>query len=151
MPEPRTMYVGLEWDEYTPTVEGQLTRDLISLKNAAYQYNVKIRVVTPNSQADRLLHALGIDRLPGHVGRPNLYLVYQANREPVAVPSNVRTIKRVLYRGVSHSNRLRDQDWNGLYLKEQDRGYYNSQFRRAPPPNNQWSTLDPLVTMVWSR
>lgn len=153
------MNVGLVWDEYSPSVEGQLTRDLIALQNASSVHGVEIQVVSSHHNADRLLRSLGINRLSELVGgegeleSPDLYLIYQVRDKPVSAPfHSTRTIRRVLYRGTSHSNKLlEDHRWNGMPLKEQDRGFYNSQFRRAPPPNNQWSTLDPLVTMVWSR
>ena len=146
-------YIGVLLDNYTPQVEGQLTRDVIALLQLASKRNAdeEIVIVCESDRPDRLLEALGTRRVPT-IQLARTWLVYRTKEEWPEVPDFALTvIQRDLYVRVKRST-LRvnsEQESEGYYLPPQGRPRPDKLNMLRPAPNG-YSPVDPALIMLWS-
>lgn len=65
--------VGLIYDDYTPSVESQIARDLIAIRDAYPREEFEVQATSMGPQ--KLLQALGVAMVTE--GEPSLYVVYK--------------------------------------------------------------------------
>lgn len=139
--------IGFQWDEYTPQVEAQLTKDLIALNQAVTRWPGSIFKASAGLEAHRIIAALNIELALPEEART--WRTYQTTHDRVQVPDWAEDVIACdLSVKHSNSNVISRGPHNGYALKEFGRmdGYYP--FKRRPP-NTKWATSDPLVTMIW--
>lgn len=146
-------YIGVVFNEYTPQVEGQLTRDVIALTNLANKRNSdeEIVIVCDSDRADRLLEALQVRRIPTLQLAPT-WLAYRTKEDWPEVPDEAKTvIKRDLYVKVRHNNlRVNNEaEGTGYYLPPQGRPRLNKMNMLRPAPNG-YAPVSPELIMLWS-
>jgi len=134
--------IGLKWTEYTPQVEGQITRDMLACQAELG----KFVVYTETDEADRVLAAVGIEKaLSGNLAE--LWILYKTELEGPQPPNrDVRYIERDLY--VAVTDVALDLDAKpGYFLKEQGR-IGTPRISQNPRPTHHGVT-DPLITLLW--
>lgn len=138
--------IGLMWDQYTPAVEGQITRDIIAMQNMGPQ--VDLMVVCSDNSADRLLNTLGVKRSAAEA-LAGLWITYRTKAELLHAPEHATTvIERDLYVDSADTS-LDSQPHPGYYMKPQGRIIPPSLNRHKPPPSH-YGVTDPMVILLWS-
>lgn len=142
--------IGIIYDEYTPAVEAQLTRDIIALQNAHPRDEFEVQCVGDEPSMDRLLNAFNIVRVTG--GKPALYVVYRTTEWWPEYPDErtATVICRDLY----------IEDAAPRMSGEPSVGYYvpTTQGRPIRPQNplnrmghkgNGKGMVDPAIKLIW--
>lgn len=137
--------IGLKWDVYTPSVEGQITRDLIALQSSFG----KITVVCDGDEPNGLLSALGVQHGIGNE-LAAIWVVYTTQEgHQVEAPEHAKeVIKRDMF--VSKTDIELDGDPHpGYYMKPQGR-IGKPRLSQLPKPTHTGQT-DPAVILLWGR
>lgn len=142
--------VGLRWDEYTPQIEGQLTRDLIALQSTfeTSNPNSKIQVVTDKNDADSLFYALGIERGGDDETLAKVWVIYRSNAEAeVEAPENARDVTvRDMYQEHKDTT-INPNPESGYYLKPQGR-IGRPRLSMLPYPTHK-GQASPAIVLLW--
>lgn len=145
MSERPSFAVGLVWDEYTPQVEGQITRDLIALQTQGPQGCDLLVVCGP--EANKVLSGLGL-RNAAVAAIARLWITYQTKAEEVLAPEHAETvIKRDLF-VLQSTIRLDPNECPGYYMKPQGRIIPPSVNINKVMPNHV-GTTDPMIVYLW--
>lgn len=150
-PGAKRQYVGLIWDEYTPQVEGQLTRDLLALLDTARGLVDEVVVVVDDHRCTRLLDGLGIRSVPTQK-LAKMWIVYKTKQEWPEAPDWVdEVVERDLYQAVKPGNmRVPDDSANnGFYLPPQGRLSPDTISLDRPAPNGYVPT-DSAALLIWT-
>lgn len=146
-------YIGVVFDDYTPQVEGQLTRDVIALTQLAAKRNAdeEIVIVCESDKPDRLLEALNVRRVPT-LQLARTWLVYRTKEDWPEVPDFALTVIQRDMLVKVRRNTLRvnsEQESDGYYLPPQGRPRPDKISMMRPAPNG-YSPVDPALIMLWS-
>lgn len=95
--KPKILFMGVQFDRYTPAVEGQITRDcILLLSNARHKYQDMV-VVCLTEEPKRAVEALGLT-LDTDVSMAKNWIVYKTGEGWPDVPDGTRTVvQRDLY------------------------------------------------------
>lgn len=141
--------VGLRWNEYTPQIEGQITRDLIALQSTfeTSNPNSKIQVFTDTSEADSLLNILGIQRCFDEAAA-KVWILYRSNPEAeVEAPEDMRDVTvRDMYQETKNT-RINPNPESGYFLKPQGR-IGRPRLSQLPYPTHK-GQLNPAIVLLW--
>ena len=137
--------IQLAYDEYTPAVESQITRDLIALRNSAPSES--FAAICDKDDATSLLDAFGIPLFP--TGAADLCVVYKVGEHWPEHPSEmeVTIVERDLH--VSDSSiKVNGDAPMGYYMPQQGRPIRNQVdlSRRGPQGKG---LVDPAVLLTW--
>lgn len=135
--------IGLRWDYYLPSVEGQITRDMIALQSAFG----KVTAVYKGDEPDSLMSALGIDHGIGE-SLADTWIVYTTKEgHQVEAPEDAKeVIKRDMFNEKTDIE-LDDKPNSGYYLKPQGR-IGKPRLSQLPIPSHNGQT-NPLVILLW--
>lgn len=141
--------VGLKWDKYTPQIEGQITRDLLTLKGEfeTNNPNSRIQVVTDKPDADRLFAALGVPQGIGDA-LAKVWILYKSRADvELEAPEGVQDVTvREMYQEDANIS-LNPNPESGYYLKPQGR-IGKPRLSMLPYPTHNGRT-DPAVVLLW--
>ena len=144
------VYVGLLFEDYTPSVEGQILRDCLALQQALAP-NEELVLVCESNKPDAVLNSLGLRRVPT-VQIASIWIIYRTKEQWLAPPENCTTeIKRDLYVQIKNSKILREvdeQESTGYYLPPQGRLSPDTLSLERPAPNG-YIPIDPSIFMIW--
>lgn len=147
MEEPSIHVLGFYWDQYTPQVEAQLTKDLIGLQEAVTKWPNSVMKVSAGPEAARVIAALNLERADPREAK--IWRTYKTGARRVAAPEWAETVIPFdLSIKKSDSNIIKKGPHSGYALKEFGRSNGFDPFNRRPA-TTKWATSDPLVTMIW--
>lgn len=137
-------FVGIIFDDYTPAVEAQLTRDLISLK---YYYQTDITVCCEMlSYIQNVCLSLGIKCI-SNIEQATAFIIYQTKEEMILPENSGETLIRKLFQEKEETNLVSNPNNKGYYLKEFGRPYLSDINRLQYRPNGL--TVDPAIKLLW--
>lgn len=139
-------YIGIVFDNYTPQVESQMTKDFIAIK---YAYNNQVIACCADvSVVSTALQALQIQVIP-NMDLPTQCLVYKTTQEWPEVPDNCTDkIERDLYVSVKDSKLVSNPNDKGYYLPQWGRPYVSDIHRMNYRPNG-FGPPDPAIKLLW--
>ncbi|QRE00348.1 hypothetical protein [Burkholderia phage BCSR5] len=147
----KPVYIGVVYNDYTPQVENQLTRDLIMVSGMVAMRDRDIVIVSEDPRMDRLLSALNARRayLPA---LPKVWFQYKTDelqpQIPAEAPLEVCTVvQRDLYQRVKEGH-LDTAEQGAYYLPPQGRINPDVISLLRPAPNG-FNYGDPMLTMMW--
>jgi hypothetical protein len=144
-----TLFLGLVCEEYTPQVEGQLTRDIIATQSQL-QPGDTLCLCFADHQVERLCLGLGIE-WTADMDLAQIMLVYRTSEywPEVEYKDDVpkTEIRRDLYMGVN-DQKLSQTDRPAYYLSPQGRITMNQIGVLRPAPNG-YSQPDSFLNMLW--
>jgi hypothetical protein len=135
--------VGLRWDFYLPSVEGQITRDLIALQSSFGS----IIVIYNGDEPNGLVSALGLKSGIGDE-LADMWIVYTTQEgHQVDAPEHAKeVIKRDMF--VAKTDISLDGDPHpGYYMKPQGR-IGKPRLSQLPKPTHTGQT-DPAIIFLW--
>lgn len=148
----KSRYIGVKFDEYTPQVEGQLTRELIALQGVAAKrhQDEEVVIVCDSDKVDSIISAFGIRRVPTeHLAKT--WIIFRTGEEwPVEPEHAVTVIERDLFQAIKEPNltQLDEDHTNGYYLPPQGRPAPDTIGVLRPAPNG-YSPVDPALILLW--
>jgi hypothetical protein len=116
--KPKIFHIGVQYQDYTPAVEGQMLRDCLALMANARNRYTEVVIVGFDDQPKRMLSALGLTLLV----KPELthnWITYRTREDWPEEPENTHTlIQRDLYVPTADPKMtvLDDLRNNGYYL-----------------------------------
>lgn len=141
-------YLGFVCNNYTPQVEGQLTRDIIRVLDMPEMRNVDLCMVSTEERCDRALDALGVRR-SSVLGLTRTFIKYRTAEEWPQTPEHCEIeIERDLYQPIADLNKLDPKMRPGYYLPPQGRLAPNSVTLKRPAPNG-YTPVDPALVILW--
>lgn len=138
--------IGVIFDEYSPSVESQLTRDIIALKSAYPRSEFEVRCDTDDPET--LLRAFNVDM--NNKGDPSLFLVYRTTEQwPPYPDENTHTvILRDLYVTEAYPT-LSGEPSVGYYVpREQGRPIRDQLPLSRMGPKGK-GAVDPAILLLW--
>lgn len=137
--------VKLIYDEYTPAVEAQITRDLIAMRKL--NSKEEFAIICEHTHCERLAAAFNIPLFTQ--GTPNFYVVYKTTEWWPEHPDETEAcvVMRDMY--VSQEEISIDPDARpGYYLPEQGRLMAPKDRLTQRGPTGK-GAVDPTILMVW--
>jgi hypothetical protein len=147
----RRQYFGVIFDAYTPAVESQMLRDVMSLQRVAQNCKRELVVVCESDKPDRMLSAIGCRRVPT-TQLTKSWIMYKTKQDWLAEPEDSEVvIPRDLYVPVKRGKlRVLDESHsNGYYLPPQGRLSPDTISLLRPAPNG-YVMCDPWLVLNWS-
>lgn len=149
---PRRIYCGIVFDEYTPQIENQILRDCLLLQKVADKQKYdELVIVCESARPEAVLRGLGIRRVPLNK-LAGSWLVYKTGEYWPEVPGEPKLIyERDMQQKKTKSNLfdLSDDANIGYYLPPQGRLSPDTISLLRPAPNG-YIPADPALLMLWS-
>lgn len=143
----KTYYFGINWDAYTPAVEGQIIRDVLALKSTCR--DEMCAVVPQSEQVAKLMRTLQVKPILAPASLAKLWILYQTTETQIDPPAHaVEIITRKLFQKLSKGG-LNTNVRVGYYLPRMDRAGPSSSILTKPAPTNVGFT-DPYIIQRWS-
>jgi len=139
MKKPRIAYMGVQYSDYTPAVEGQMLRDCLTLMAHARNRYSELVIVGFDSQPQRMLSGLGLTLLT----KPELakdWITYRTREDWPEEPENTRTlVQRDLFVPTADPKMMVMDDLKnkGYYLPPQGRLSPDTISLLRPAPNGE--------------
>lgn len=146
--QPQTDYyvIGLLWDEWTPQVESQLTRDVLALLDEADKWPGQGLAVSTGEEANRVLRALNVPNVGPLSKQATFWRLYQTQEAPPQAPEWAKDqLVQVLYQKTANV-RFADKSNQEIYLRDRTRDINYDPFSRRPmhpgvSPESPWIVL----------
>jgi hypothetical protein len=146
----RIQYVGVTFTMYTPQMESQLLRDLLTMLEMARSTVDELVLVSDSLKMDRLLAGLGMRRVPT-LQLAKLWISYRTEEEWPEEPEWATTvIERDLFVPVKDGAMtiLDEAHSNGFYLPPQGRLCPDTISLERPAPNG-YIPIDTNLFVIW--
>jgi hypothetical protein len=138
--------IGLLWDAWTPQVESQLTRDVLSLQDEASKWGKQALAVSAPEQANRVLRALDIQNVGELSKLATFWRIYQTGDMPPPAPDWAADQMVYVLKQDQARIRMEDKRNQEIYLRDRTRDINYDPFSRRPmhpgvAPESPWIVL----------
>lgn len=145
------VYITITYDQFTPNVEAQITRDFLAMQTACP--NTPFYCIAPDEKPKLALNALGIS-LCAPNGKSNTLIQYKVGKHfaprPKGLPFKSTIIDRDMETTEDELNNKLDLNQHpGYYLPDLSRPYISDINKLRSPPNNGMIPPNPALIYLW--
>lgn len=145
------VYITITYDQYTPNVEAQITRDFLAMQTACP--NTPFFCISQDEKPKLALKALGID-LCAPNDQSHTLIQYKVGKHFAKRPKHLPFKSTIIDRDLEAveddlNNKLDLSQHPGYYLPDLSRPYLSDINRLRAPPNNGMIPPNPALLYLW--
>ncbi len=141
--------VGLMWDAFTPQVQGQMTKDLIALKDQPQANDLNVFYAPRRPEIDAVIKSIGATPIDFD-SLPTLWITYQTGPNELEPPENAKeVVHRDMQVKFGRTDYLDPNAKNGHYLAPQGRNIHPTIDLNRPMPGWYPGGPTPSIVLLW--